>query len=94
LTDLQKSYPILADIRGKGLMLGVELADEKKVPLAQEAAKIVELMKDDGVIMGKGGLYGSTLRIKPPMCITKENADTMLKSLQKALQAVSKVAVR
>lgn len=93
LKDLQKSFPIMADVRGKGLMLGVELADDKKVPLTAETAKIVEMAKDNGVIIGKGGLWGSVIRIKPPMSITKENVDTCLKVLRKALEGVSKVAV-
>lgn len=90
LKDLQKSFPAMADIRGKGLMLGVELADENKTPLTKETAKVVELAKDNGVILGKGGLYGSTIRIKPPMIITKENVDTTLKVLRKALEATVK----
>ncbi len=93
LKDLQKSFPIMADVRGKGLMLGVELADEKKVPLTAETAKIVEMAKDNGVIIGKGGLWGSVIRIKPPLSITKENVDTCLKVLRKSLEVVSKVAV-
>jgi len=93
LKDLQKKYPIMADVRGKGLMVGVELADKDKNPLTQETARIVELTKDDGVVVGKGGLWGSVLRIKPPLSITKENVDTLLKSLQKALEATTKVAV-
>jgi 4-aminobutyrate aminotransferase-like enzyme len=93
LKDLQKSFPILADIRGKGLMLGVEIAGPNKEPMAKEAAYIVEEAKNAGVILGKGGLYGCTIRIKPPMCITKENADTMLSTLKKTLEKTAKIPV-
>ncbi|HEY9772806.1 MAG TPA: aspartate aminotransferase family protein [Planktothrix sp.] len=94
LKDLKKSFPALVgDVRGKGLMVGMELADEKKVPLAAEASRLVEMCKDDGVIIGKGGVYGSTIRIKPPLSITKDNVDTTLKSLRKALEVVAKVPV-
>jgi len=93
LKDLQKDYPIMADVRGKGLMIGVELADENKTPLAKETARVVELAKDNGVILGKGGLWGSVLRIKPPMSITRDNVDTCLKVLRKALDVVAKVPV-
>jgi len=89
LRDLAKSFPIMADVRGKGLMVGVELADEKKTPLTKETQMIVEFCKDNGVIIGKGGLYGNVLRIKPPLIITKEDVDTLLKVLQKALSEVS-----
>lgn len=95
LKDLQKHYPILQDIRGKGLMLGVEIADPKtKAPLAAECARLVEVAKDNGVILGKGGLFANTIRIKPPMTITKDNADTCLNIMKKALEAVVKAGVR
>ncbi len=94
LEDLQKHFPdLIGDVRGKGLMLGMELADKKKTPLVQETMRIVEMTKDDGVIIGKGGLYGNVIRIKPPMTITKEHADIMLKSLRKALESTAKVSV-
>lgn len=92
LKDLQNSFPdMIGDVRGKGLMVGMELADKDKNPLTQETARVVEMSKDDGVIIGKGGLYGSVLRVKPPMNITKENVDTLLKVLRKSLEATAKV---
>jgi 4-aminobutyrate aminotransferase-like enzyme len=90
LKDLQKSFPCLADIRGKGLMIGVELAGANKEPMAAETSKIVEFCKDEGVIIGKGGLYANVIRIKPPMIITKADIDTLLKTLRKALEACVK----
>ena len=94
LKDLQKKYPLMGDVRGKGLMLGVEIADKDKNQLPSETQRIVEFAKDNGVIVGKGGLWGNVLRIKPPLSITKENADTFLGVLQKALDSVSKVLSR
>lgn len=91
LKDLQKSFPVIGDVRGKGLMVGIELAGENKTPMPQETQKIVEFCKDEGVIIGKGGLYGNVIRIKPPMIITKEDIDVLLKTLRKALEAVVKV---
>lgn len=95
LRDLQKDHPILGDVRGKGLMLGIEFADPKtKEPLSAECAKVVEIAKDNQVILGKGGLWGSVIRLKPPMTITKENVDTTLKTMRKALECISKVGAR
>lgn len=91
LKDLAKTFPIMADIRGKGLMLGVEIADEKKTPLVEETAKIVEFAKDHGVILGKGGLYGNVIRIKPALNINKENVDHTLKVMRQALESVTAV---
>jgi 4-aminobutyrate aminotransferase-like enzyme len=95
LRDLQKKYPIMGDIRGKGLMIGVEIADPKtKAQMPQETARIVELAKDNGVILGKGGLWGNVIRIKPPMSITKADVDRCLKVMQQALETVTAVGVR
>jgi 4-aminobutyrate aminotransferase-like enzyme len=90
LKDLQKSFPTMGDIRGKGLMLGIELADPAtKAPLPELTARIVELVKDNGVILGKGGLWGNVIRIKPPMNIRKEDVDLCLKEMRKAFESVS-----
>lgn len=95
LKDLQKSFPdMIGEVRGKGLMVGMELADKNKTPLAAETARVVEMSKDEGVVVGKGGLYGNVLRVKPPLSITKENVDTCLKVLKKSLEATAKVGVR
>ncbi len=94
LKDMAKDFPIMADVRGKGLMLGVEIASADKTPMVQETAKIVEFAKDNGVILGKGGIFGNVIRIKPALNITKENVDTTLGVMRKALDTVAKVAAR
>lgn len=90
LEDLQQRHPVIGDVRGMGLMLGVELVEdrESKVPAKQAAADLMELMKERGVLLGKGGLYGNTLRIKPPMCITKDDANYLLAMLDECLGMV------
>ena len=70
------------------------MADKNKTQLTKETARIVELAKDDGVIVGKGGLWGNTLRVKPPLTITKDNVDTLLKVLRKSIEATVKVGAR
>ncbi len=95
LKDLQKQFPeIIGDVRGKGLMVGMELADKNKTPLTQETMRVVEMAKDDGVVIGKGGMFGNVIRIKPPLTITKENVDTMLKVVKKGLESLVKVGVK
>ncbi|XP_020626627.1 alanine--glyoxylate aminotransferase 2, mitochondrial-like [Orbicella faveolata] len=90
LLKVKKEFPdIVGDVRGKGLMIGVEFVTDKesKTPLPPEKfVPIWEDIKDMGVLMGKGGLYGNTLRIKPPMCITKEDVDFGVAALRTALQ--------
>ena len=82
---------MIGDVRGKGLMVGMELADKNKVPLTQETMRVVEMSKDEGVVIGKGGMWGNVIRIKPPLTITKDNVDTMLNVLKKCIESVVKV---
>lgn len=89
--EMKKRHPgFVADVRGRGLMLGIEFAAKDKTPLPQQTARIVELCKEDGVIVGKGGIFGNVIRIKPALNITKDNADTLLKVLGKAVATVEK----
>ena len=87
LLELQEKHPLIGDVRGLGLMLGVELVTDRetKEPAKAQAAQVMERMKHLGVIVGKGGLYGNTLRIKPPMCLTKDDADYLTAALDQAL---------
>lgn len=95
LKDLQKAHPIIGDVRGKGLMVGVELAEPgTKNPLPAEAARLVELAKEDKVVIGKGGLYNNVVRIKPPMTITRKDVDRCLEAMRKALDSVVAVGTR
>jgi len=70
-----------------GLMLGVELVRDRntKQPAKQETLALLEAAREMGVLVGKGGLDGNVLRIKPPMCITAEDVDFTLDVLNRAL---------
>lgn len=84
---LQAKHSLIGEVRGKGLMLGIELVKDpiSKEPAKAECAHIFERCKDLGLLIGKGGLYGNTLRIKPPMCITHADAEFMVAVLDEAL---------
>ena len=88
LESLQKKHPLIGDIRGRGLMLGVELVEsrESKAPATKQTADIFERCKDLGLIIGKGGFAGNVLRIKPPMCLTKADCDFLVAVLDAALR--------
>lgn len=92
LTELQERHQLIGEVRGMGLMLGVELVRDRKTkePAKTEASEVLELSRERGLILGKGGLYGNTLRIKPPMCITKDDADFMIDCLDEVLGIVGK----
>lgn len=89
LKGLLDKSPIVGDVRGMGLMLGVELVKDKKTkePAPEELARVLERAKDRGLLLGKGGMAGNTIRIKPPLCFTQENADFTVEVLEEALKA-------
>lgn len=80
LEKLKAKYKIIGDVRGKGLMLGIELVKDRstKEPAKAECAQIMENCREMGLLVGKGGLSGSVIRFAPPMCITEADADFML----------------
>jgi len=90
LLELQQKHALIGEVRGLGLMLGVELVKDRKSkePASTEAAAIMELCKERGLILGKGGLFGNTLRIKPPMCITETDADFLVDTIDETLGLV------
>lgn len=75
LYELQEKYPFIGDVRGKGLMIGIEIVKDNKQPDAETVLKIFELTKEKRFLIGKGGLYGNVLRIAPPLNITKGDVD-------------------
>ncbi len=89
LLELAEKHELIGDVRGRGLMLGVELVKDRKTkePAAEELLKIMELAKDRGLLLGKGGMAGNVIRIKPPLCITMEEAETLIGILDESLTA-------
>jgi alanine-glyoxylate transaminase/(R)-3-amino-2-methylpropionate-pyruvate transaminase len=90
LTGLMDKHPLIGEVRGLGLMLGVELVKDRKTkePAAAETAELLERTKNYGLLIGKGGLFGNVLRIKPPMCINSGDADFIVETIDKALQEI------
>lgn len=84
---LMESHRIIGDVRGLGLMLGVEMVRDRstKEPAKEETAELLERAKHKGVLLGKGGLFGNILRIKPPMCITKQDVQFALSVVDEVL---------
>lgn len=86
LVDLQGRYSIMKDVRGLGLMLGVELVKENGEPATEETDLILEKLKDRHVIVGKNGLNRNVLAFQPPLVITKENIDILINELETVLK--------
>ena len=87
LVRLKERHNIIGDVRGKGLMLGIELVKDRasKEPAKAECAQVLENCRDTGLLLGKGGLHGQTIRFSPPMCIHQQDADFILEVLDQAL---------
>jgi 4-aminobutyrate aminotransferase-like enzyme len=85
LKSLKENYPIIADVRGEGLFLGIELVDENKTPLPDQTNYLANRMKDFKILMSIDGPQHNVLKIKPPMCFSKANADYMMEVLTKVL---------
>lgn len=81
LSELQKKYPIIGDIRGIGLMVGAELVHSDKSPAAEEVDFILEEMKNRGFIVGKNGVARNVLAFQPPLVITEQNINDLLDAL-------------
>ncbi|XLU46206.1 hypothetical protein S245_041020 [Arachis hypogaea] len=87
LTALKDKYELIGDVRGRGLMLGVELVADRelKTPAKAETLHVMDQMKELGVLIGKGGYYGNVFRITPPLCFTKEDADFLADAMDLTL---------
>jgi 4-aminobutyrate aminotransferase-like enzyme len=90
LLELQKKYPIIGEVRGMGLLQGLELVRDPKTkePATKEIAALMERTRENGILVGKGGLYGNALRISPPMNIGKSDVDDFIKALDKSFSEI------
>jgi 4-aminobutyrate aminotransferase len=87
LEKLQEKHALVGEVRGMGLMQGVELVKDRKSkePAPQATAAVMEAAKDRGLIIGKGGLYGNVLRISPALNVSTADADQAADILDQAL---------
>jgi 4-aminobutyrate aminotransferase-like enzyme len=90
LRELQQRFPIIGDVRGKGLMIGVELVKDRqtKAYAAAETTRLVEEMRKRGVLIGKGGRFGNVLRIQPPLIFSSDDCTEFLRAIEESLAAV------
>ncbi|HMR64865.1 MAG TPA: aspartate aminotransferase family protein [Anaerolineae bacterium] len=95
LEKLGDKYPLIGEVRGMGLMQGVELVKDQrsKEPAPQEVAFLFEETRKRGLLIGKGGLYANVLRIAPPLTAQAEHVDEALEILDHALAAVHELSL-
>jgi 4-aminobutyrate aminotransferase len=92
LEALQEKHPVIGEVRGMGLMQGIELVKDRKTkdPAPEATAAVMEAAKDRGLIIGKGGMYGNVLRISPALNVSAADADQAADVLDQAFATVGK----
>lgn len=87
MKELENKFPIIGDVRGHGLFLGMELVrdSESLVPADSEASYLVNRMRERGILMSTDGPCHNVIKVKPPMCFNKANADFLLENLELVL---------
>lgn len=89
LRSLQERCALIGEVRGQGLMLGIELVKDRatKEPAPAEAARVRALCRESGVLIGVGGQFGNVLRLQPPLVITQEQLARAIQTVAQALAA-------
>ncbi|MEX0807425.1 MAG: aminotransferase class III-fold pyridoxal phosphate-dependent enzyme [Dongiaceae bacterium] len=90
MRELMNKHRHLGDVRGSGLLTGVELVRDRKTlePAPEETKRVINHMRDNGVLVGREGPHGNVLKIRPPLAFRKEHADILVDGLDRALGAL------
>lgn len=90
LEKMRGKYPLVGEVRGKGLMQGIELVADRKTkePAPDAASLLLEETRLRGMLIGKGGFYGNVIRIAPALIVTKADVDRALEILNDAITQV------
>ena len=86
LEELRQKHALIGDVRGKGLMQGLELVKDRatKEPAPQATTQLLERTRENGLLIGKGGLYGNVVRLSPMLNISKADVDEAIRLLDKS----------
>jgi 4-aminobutyrate aminotransferase len=87
LEDLQAKHKVIGDVRGMGLMQAIELVEDRKtkVPAVRATVDLMEAARRNGLLLGKGGMYGNSIRISPPLNVGKSDVDEFARLLDVSL---------
>jgi len=90
LRDLEDRYETVGEVRGKGLMVGIEMVTDgaSRAPDARLAARVMEVARSRGLLIGRGGLYANTLRLAPPLTVTEDDAARAIETLDASFAEV------
>jgi len=92
LEELAAKHPLIGQVRGMGLMQAIELVRDSKTkePAAEETAALMEASRENGLLVGKGGLFANVIRISPPLNIQKTDVDEFARLLDTSLAACAR----
>jgi len=92
LIDLQDKHPLIGDVRGMGLLLAMELVEDRKskVPATAATAQLMEASRENRIMVGRGGLHGNVLRLSPPMNIGRADVDEFILRLDASFLQVER----
>jgi 4-aminobutyrate aminotransferase-like enzyme len=95
LTDLKDKHALIGDIRGMGLLLAMELVEDRgtKAPATAATLQVMEAARENRIMVGRGGLYGNVLRLSPPMNIGRADVDEFILRLDAAFQQVEHLSL-
>jgi 4-aminobutyrate aminotransferase len=86
LREAARAQPAVGEVRGKGLMIGIEIVRPGSAePWAEAASRVLEGARQRGVLIGKGGLYGNVLRIAPPLTVSADEVDEAVRALAESI---------
>jgi alanine-glyoxylate transaminase/(R)-3-amino-2-methylpropionate-pyruvate transaminase len=89
LERLKAKHSFIGDVRSKGLLLGIELLKDRATKEgATSKCAVLENCRDMGLLLGKGGLHGQTIRFSPPMCLHEQDADFLLDVLDRSFSVI------
>jgi len=93
---MQQTHPLIGDVRGLGMMVGVELVKNRKTKRAAtaETERIVSMAESRGVIVNQGGKFGNVLKMSPPIVITRKQIETAAGIIEDCISAVEKIRRR
>ncbi len=96
LEELKEKRPLIGDVRGLGLMQALELVRDRhtKEPAPEETMEVMEAARENGILIGKGGLHGNVLRITPPLNVTRADVDEFVRLLDASFARCESLGVR
>jgi 4-aminobutyrate aminotransferase/(S)-3-amino-2-methylpropionate transaminase len=94
LNELKKRLPLIGDIRGKGLMIGIELVKDHKTktPAVEEVKSVQQELRRNGILVSTTGNYGCVVRITPPLMINEQQIDNALNEIERSIEMAARAS--